>query len=45
MLWPLLVMVLATKLYFVVSLLNRMRVQILEAESGKAWVQALEPRP
>lgn len=44
MLWPLLVMVVATKLYFVVSLLNRLRVQILEAEAGKAWVQSLEHR-
>jgi heme exporter protein C len=44
MLWPLLIMALATKLYFVISLLNRIRVQILEAEAGKQWVQALEHR-
>jgi len=44
MLWPLLIMAVAAKLYFLISLFNRIRVQILQAESGKAWVQALERR-
>lgn len=41
MLWPILVMVVATKLYFGWSLLARTRIAVLEQESGKEWVRAL----
>lgn len=41
MLWPLLVMALATKLWFAGSLLSRTRVLLLELESGKDWVRRL----
>jgi heme exporter protein C len=40
MLWPLWVMVLATKFWFVGSLLQRARVDNLERESGKDWARA-----
>jgi heme exporter protein C len=40
MLWPLLVMALATKLWFVASLFSRARVELLELESGKDWARA-----
>jgi len=40
MLWPLLVMALATKLWFFGSLLARSRVALLELEGGKDWVRA-----
>ncbi len=39
--WPLLTMALATKLYFMVMLLIRLRTIILEREAGKAWVRDL----
>jgi len=41
MLWPILIMALATKLYFGAALLARTRVAVLEQESGKEWVRAL----
>ncbi|HKZ12012.1 MAG TPA: heme ABC transporter permease [Rhodanobacteraceae bacterium] len=41
MLWPLLVMALATHLYFFASLLGRARTGLLSLESGKQWVRAL----
>ena len=41
MLWPLLVMALATHLYFFASILGRARVGILTLESGKQWVRQL----
>lgn len=41
MLWPLLTMMLATKAYYVASLFGRVRTDLLDLESGKAWVQAL----
>jgi heme exporter protein C len=41
MLWPLLVMALATHLYFFASLLGRARTSLLSLESGKQWVRAL----
>ena len=40
MLWPLWVMVLATKFWFVGSLLQRARVDNLEREAGKDWARA-----
>jgi heme exporter protein C len=39
MLWPLLVMVVATKLWYVASVLARTRALNLEQESGKHWAQ------
>lgn len=39
MLWPLLVMAVATKFYFVASLLVRTRVLLLRLEGSKAWVR------
>ena len=39
MLWPLLVMFIASKLYFLGSLLLRTRVTLIQQESGKAWVR------
>ncbi len=39
MLWPLLVMALATKLLFAASLLSRARVDLLELEAGKEWAR------
>lgn len=41
MLWPLLVMALATKLYFVYALLMRSRGLLLEQERSKQWVREL----
>jgi heme exporter protein C len=41
MLWPLLTMVVATKIYFVASLLSRSRVALLSLEAGKDWVREL----
>ena len=43
MLWPLLVLALATHVYFFASVLARSRVALLELESGKDWVRALLP--
>jgi heme exporter protein C len=44
MLWPLLIMALATKLYFVFALLLRTRGMLLEQERSKQWVRdALAP--
>lgn len=40
MMWPLWVMVLATKFWFVGSLLQRARADYLERESGKDWARA-----
>lgn len=39
MLWPLLAMALASKLYFAGSLFSRTRVALLEQEAGSAWVR------
>lgn len=41
MLWPLLIMAVATKFYFLFALLQRARVLLLEQERGKAWVREL----
>ena len=41
MLWPLLVMTLATKLYYIASLSRRMRADLLSLEGGKDWVRTL----
>jgi len=41
MLWPLLIMALATHLWFFGSLLARSRVNLLELEGGKQWVRAV----
>jgi heme exporter protein C len=41
MLWPLLVMALATHVYFFASLLARARAALLSLESGKEWVRVL----
>jgi heme exporter protein C len=41
MLWPLLVMALATHLYWAASLLGRVRTDLLALEGGKEWVRAL----
>lgn len=40
MLWPLLTMAVAVKLYFAASLFARTRAALLEQESGTAWAQA-----
>jgi heme exporter protein C len=40
MMWPLWVMVLATKFWFIGSLLQRARADNLERESGKDWARA-----
>jgi heme exporter protein C len=39
MLWPLLIMALATKFYFLFALLLRARTLLLEQERGKAWAR------
>ncbi len=39
MLWPLLIMTLATKFYFAGSLFSRTRVSLLELEGGKQWAR------
>ncbi len=41
MLWPLLVMTLATHLYFFASILGRTRAGLLALEGGKQWVRRL----
>ncbi|HSX60014.1 MAG TPA: heme ABC transporter permease [Tahibacter sp.] len=41
MLWPLLVMAIATKFLFAASLLSRARVDLLELEAGKDWVRRI----
>ena len=41
MLWPLLIMALATKLYFMFAVLMRARGTLLEQERGKGWVREL----
>ncbi|HET7268521.1 MAG TPA: heme ABC transporter permease [Oleiagrimonas sp.] len=41
MLWPILVMALATHLYWAASLLGRIRTDLLDLESGKRWVREL----
>jgi len=41
MLWPLLVMAIATHLYFFASVLARTRVALLTLEAGKDWVRTL----
>jgi len=41
MLWPLLLMALATHLYFFASLLGRARVGLLAVEGGKEWAREL----
>lgn len=41
MLWPLLTMMLATKLYFGASLLARSRAALVSREAGKDWVRQL----
>lgn len=43
MLWPLLLMAVATKLWFVASLARRSRLALLEADSDKAWVLEAAP--
>ena len=40
MMWPLLVMVLATKFWFIGSLLQRARAMNLEQEAGKDWARS-----
>ena len=41
MIWPLLTMMLATKCYYVASLCNRARTDLLALESGKDWVRQI----
>jgi heme exporter protein C len=41
MLWPLLTVMVATKLYYAASLFGRAKVDLLSLESGKAWVRDL----
>lgn len=41
MLWPILIMAVATKLYFGGALLARTRIAVLAQESGKEWVREL----
>ncbi|MGC1551005.1 MAG: heme ABC transporter permease [Rhodanobacter sp.] len=41
MLWPLLTMTLATKLYYIASLFGRVRTDLLALESGKDWVRQI----
>ncbi len=41
MLWPLLVLTLATKFYYIASLFRRVRTGLLTLESGKEWVRSL----
>jgi heme exporter protein C len=45
MLWPLLLMALATKLYYAWSALSRAQLMVLEIESGKDWVRELAGLP
>ncbi|NII09448.1 heme ABC transporter permease [Oleiagrimonas sp. C23AA] len=41
MLWPLLVMMFSTKFYYAASLFGRARADLLDLESGKAWVKQI----
>jgi heme exporter protein C len=41
MLWPLLTMMVATKLYYVASLFGRVRADLIELEGGKDWVRRI----
>jgi heme exporter protein C len=41
MVWPLLTMMIATKLYFVASLCGRVRADLLALEGGKDWVRQI----
>jgi heme exporter protein C len=41
MLWPLLTMMVATKLYYVASLCSRVRADLLSLEGGKDWVRQI----
>jgi len=41
MLWPLLIMAIATKLYYGANLLTRVRVRLLELDRNKRWVREL----
>ena len=41
MLWPLLTMALATKLYYAASLFRRAQTDLLDLESGKDWVRKI----
>jgi heme exporter protein C len=45
MLWPLLVMALATHLYYFASILGRARTGLLSLEGGKQWVRELVGAP
>ncbi len=45
MLWPLLLMAVATKLYYAWSALSRAQLMVLEMESGKDWVRELAGLP
>jgi heme exporter protein C len=43
MLWPLLVLAIATHVYFFASVLARARAMLIGLESGKEWVRSLAP--
>ena len=43
MLWPLLVLAIATHVYFFASVLARARAMLIGVESGKEWVRSLAP--
>ena len=43
MLWPLVLMAISTKCWFVASLLYRARTEVIEMEAGKEWVRQLLP--
>jgi heme exporter protein C len=45
MLWPLLLMAVATKFYFAWSALSRAQLMVIEQESGKDWVRELAGLP
>jgi heme exporter protein C len=45
MLWPLLVLAIATHVYFFASVLSRARAMLIGLESGKEWVRSLAPAP
>jgi heme exporter protein C len=45
MLWPLLVLAIATHVYFFASVLARARAMLIGLESGKEWVRSLAPAP
>ena len=44
MLWPLLLVAVASKFWFAASLMQRVRIELIAMESGKGWVQALLPK-